>query len=240
MSQLIISLSLSIMYTHLFFDLDHTLWDFDRNSAETLQELFVSFSLGEKLDCTVEEFTIVYSEVIKEMWALYDQKLIDKDTLRHTRFDRVFARFGFQDKQLSLQINEEYLSICPRKPHLIKHAQELLEYLAPKYPMSLLTNGFKESQQLKIHHSGLKPFFTSVVTSECSGFSKPDERMFHYALEKAKAKPEHCLMIGDNPFSDIEGARRVRIDQVFFNPSGAEKTTATFEIGCLSELKKML
>ena len=227
-------------YKHLFFDLDHTLWDFERNSAETLKQLYDEFDLCNKLNCSSDEFIRAYARIIREMWDLYDRKKIDKTTLRNTRFTRVFKLFDVQDNKLAAEVNEEYLKICPRKPHLIPNALNVLQYLTPKYSMSLVTNGFKESQFLKIKHAGLTHFFQHIITSECSGHSKPDERMFFYALKKANVDPKDCLMIGDNAFSDIEGAKRVKMDQVYFNPRGEHKVEATFNINSLHLLKEIL
>jgi putative hydrolase of the HAD superfamily len=127
------------------------------------------------------------------------------------------------------------------KPHLFPHSKEILDYLRKSYRVHLITNGFDESQAKKMRSSGLTDYFELVVTSETTGYKKPDPRIFHYALEQLNTVPSACLMIGDNPNSDILGAQRADIDQVYFNPEGkASPIEATYEIRHLQELEQLL
>ena len=80
-----------------------------------------------------------------------------------------------------------------------------------------------------------------MITSERSGYKKPDERMFRFSLEAAGAIPKKSLMIGDSLEADILGAQNVGIDQVYFNPEEkSHSTILTYEIKSLAELKNFL
>lgn len=228
-------------YKHIIFDLDHTLWDFDKNSAETLGELFEHHSLQDKLNTDLESFIEYYKEINKQLWHLYNQHLISKEDLRIKRFQMLFEHFNYFDASLALTLDQEYISICPEKPHLIKGTIPLLEVLSQKYTLHLLTNGFKETQERKIKACGIEHFFQHMVTSECSGYNKPHRKMFSYILNKANAHYKECIMIGDNLKTDIQGAKNVGMDHVFFNPHRANhKFKTTHEIIHLEELLTFL
>lgn len=230
-------------YKHLLFDLDHTLWDFEKNSEETLFTLFHSYNLAEfkKFDCN--SFYRKYKFVNHLLWDLYNKGKISQQELREQRFVRTLTGLGLKPEEVPQGISEDYTTLCPTKTAVFPYTHEVLGYLQPKYGLHIITNGFKEIQAIKMTASNLHGYFKEVVTSECCGYKKPDKRMFEHALERINVKPEDCLMIGDNLECDIDGARAAGIDQVYFNP---EKSTRklrpkpTFEIHCLSELQAIL
>lgn len=224
-------------YTHLFFDLDHTLWDFDKNSEETLTELFFELELDRLLCIKVASFLKSYAKVNRNMWSSYNSKNITKDQMREQRFSLVFRDFGIVNTELALQVNDEYLKRCPTKPHLLPGTIELLEHVSDNYSCHVITNGFEETQHRKLSHSGLSKYFEKVFTSESTGFTKPDRRIFHRALDDTGASPANTLMIGDNLSTDIRGAKSMKIDQVYCNFNGYfHKQSPTFEVQNLSEL----
>lgn len=231
------------MYQHIFFDLDHTLWDFERNSREALSELFQDFQLVSLAPgLSLEDFLAVYYEVNEELWRLYNQGQIDQLELRHTRFQIVLSKLGVPKEKIPYRdLAEAYLEITPRKGYLVPYTLEVLEYLKDKYPLHIITNGFADVQDIKLDSSGLSSYFDWVVTSANAGYKKPDKRIFDFALEKTRSQAQDCLMIGDNLETDILGARLSGIDHVFFNP---KKNTHTediqIEIDCLSQLMNIL
>lgn len=232
------------MYKHLFFDLDHTLWDFDRNSNETLAEMHEHFALQETV--SVEHFTKTFLQVNVTLWEQHNANAIDQQTLRLTRFPRVFEAMGVAMPADSETLSDMYLSIMPRKPHVLPYAIEILDYLKPKYPLHIITNGFPEIQDLKLASAGITEYFDLVITSAEAGCRKPDKEMFEYTMRRLGIAPQDCLMIGDNWAADIEGARNAGIDQVFFNPnldrivSAPSPNSQTFYIQSLKELKEIL
>lgn len=227
-------------YKHLFFDLDRTLWDFDTNSKEAIADLFTRHLLKQKLKTNFEEFYNEYLSVNHELWSLYRMEKIDKDELRLQRFHQTFRHFNYNNPQLALTFNDDYVSLCSSKSNLIPNTIEVLDYLKPNYTLHVITNGFIEAQEVKIQNSGLHYYFKEVVVSDGLGVKKPDSKIFHYALESAGATAEESLMIGDDYGPDIMGAKAVGMDQVFFTKKRKKDQPATFTITNLLELKEIL
>ncbi len=230
-------------YTHILFDLDHTLWDFEKNSEETLYTLYNEFGLANhnKFDC--DSFYRKYKFVNTLLWDQYNKGKINQKELRESRFVKTLTGLGLEPHEVPAGISEAYTDICPTKTAVFPHAHELLTYLQPKYGLHIITNGFKDVQFIKMNASNLHGYFQEVVTSECCGHKKPDKRIFEHALERIKVKPEACLMVGDNLECDVEGARAAGIDQVYFNPEKVKakhRPKPTYEINCLSELYQIL
>lgn len=228
-------------YQHLFFDLDHTLWDYDRNVTESLTELYQIYSLQNLGIPTFEKFFEAFHHINFQLWDWYNVGKIDKHNLRKERFPRIFAHAGGNAEAIPAEFEEDFMSRTSSKPHVFPHSKEILTYLREKYRVHVITNGFIESQAKKMQSSGLDGFFELIVTSETTGYKKPDPRIFHYAMTQLSTSPEHCLMIGDNPSSDILGAQRAEIDQVYFNPDGKSiELKPTYTISHLRELEDLL
>ncbi|MEP0711655.1 YjjG family noncanonical pyrimidine nucleotidase [Algoriphagus sp.] len=228
-------------YQHLFFDLDHTLWDYDRNVQESLSELFIHYKLEELGLASSQHFIDSFYAVNFKLWAAYDKGELQKEELRTTRFPRIFAHAGILNPVIPEEFEGDFMHRTSSKPHLFPHTIEILNYLKPKYRLHVITNGFDESQAKKMKSSGLNDYFELVITSETTGHKKPDPRIFQHALEQAGATKENSLMIGDNPNSDIKGAHGAGIDQVFFNPLGKEiDLIPTYAITHLRELESIL
>lgn len=228
-------------YQHLFFDLDHTLWDYDRNVTESLSELYQIYELRELGIPTFEKFFEAFHAVNFQLWDWYNVGKIDKYNLRKERFPRIFTHAGGRANAIPREFEEDFMHRTSSKSHVFPYSKEILTYLQEKYRIHVITNGFNESQAKKMKSSGLDVFFELVVTSETTGHKKPDPRIFHYALDQLQTHPKQCLMIGDNPNSDILGAQRAEIDQVLFNPEGKKyELQATYEIRHLKELEELL
>lgn len=222
----------------IFFDLDHTIWDFDRNAEETLDDLYFKYGFDQLFDNKSSQlFIATYTENNHRLWALYHHNKIDKPTLRKLRFDDTFRQLGVDPVLFPKDFEEEYLAICPTKPHLFPYAIETLEYLRQKYNLHLISNGFKEACEKKIACSNLSPYFNTVTISEVFGVNKPDPRIFDHALHQGKAKKEESIMIGDNIDADVRGALRFGMDAIFFNP--LEKETPQDIDHKISNLKEL-
>ena len=227
-------------YKHLFFDLDHTLWDFDANCSETLQELHGVYGL-EKYQIRLEDFIEKYKLINNRMWYDYNRGKISKEEIRDTRFELTFEELGVERSLTPPTLNKDFINICPTKANLFPFAHEVLSYLGQKYTLHIITNGFRETQDVKITTTKLDMYFQEIINSELCGYLKPDKRIFEYAILKNKAHARDCLMIGDDLYTDVHGARNAGLDQVFFNPKELEhEEEVTYEIKCLSELKKIL
>jgi putative hydrolase of the HAD superfamily len=205
-------------YKHLFFDLDNTLWDFDRNAYETFNEIYQNYLLEQKKITSIDAFIQVYTVHNTRLWDLYRNSLISKEELRDTRFLITLKEFGIDDQELAAKISEEYIYRSPRKGYLYPGTIETLEQLKNDFQLHIITNGFEEIQKVKLAFAGLDKYFKCLITSEQAESKKPDAGIFHYALNQAGACAEESLMIGDDLDVDIIGASAVGMDTIYFDP----------------------
>ena len=229
-------------YKDLFFDLDHTLWDFETNSKETIQELYTTHRLAELGIVDFDGFYSTYSAHNHRLWDRYTKGFIKQEELRWKRVYLSLLDFKVANEALAKEMSLAYLEILPNKKHLFPYTIEILEYLKQKeYKMHLITNGFESVQFKKIKNSGLQDYFIEVITSEASNSLKPQKEIFEYALKNAKASVEKSIMIGDNEFADIQGGINMGMDTVFVNHIQAIPTIpATYTITHLKELETIL
>jgi len=228
-------------YKHLFFDLDHTIWDFDKNAEETLNELYHTYKLRDLGLHSPDRFIEVYTQNNHQLWAEYHLGKITKQKLRETRFSKTFIDLGLSPQHIPQQFEDDYVSICPTKTNLFPKAHETLGYLKEKYSLHLISNGFKESTELKVSNNGLNEYFENVVISEIVGFNKPDKAIFNHALNLANAGISESIMIGDSLEADVRGAQDYGMKAIYFNPEKKEKPEdVEQEIACLSELMILL
>jgi len=228
-------------YKHLFFDLDHTLWDFDTNSQVVLREIFIEFKLADYGIPSYEVFHTAYLQINAQYWAKFHHGLLTKDQLRIGRFVETLRRFKVFDIPLATRISSCYTERSPFQTALFPEAIETLEHLSAKYEMHIITNGFEEIQGIKIKQSSLERYFKHIFISESVGHQKPEKEIFIHAMQVTGASVAESLMIGDNMQTDIAGARAVGMDQVFFNPHRLKtREKATYEITHLAELKNII
>lgn len=199
---------------HVFFDLDHTLWDFDKNSELCFQQIFKEQSI--RLDFNL--FLKTYIPINFNYWKLFREEKISKEKLRYGRLKDTFDTLNYQISDVVIdKVSEDYISYLSNYNNLISGAIELLEYLNKKYQLHIITNGFKEVQHLKLQKSGLMKYFNTVVTSECVGVKKPNAKIFEFALTKSNAQPVDSIMIGDSYEADVLGALNAGILPVYLN-----------------------
>jgi putative hydrolase of the HAD superfamily len=208
-------------YTHLFFDLDNTLWDFEKNSYYAMKETFLKFRFGEQ-KIEFQLFFETYKKHNRRLWQEYRDGNIHKNELKRLRFQQTLNDLSIA-KVDPVEMNAFYLSEMPKQTHLVPGAIRLLEYLKSKgYLLFIITNGFREVQHQKLEFSGLKPYFNKVFISEDVKAPKPSKEIFEYAIKSANARKKTSLMIGDDPDVDIMGALNFGIDAVLFD-SGAHQ-----------------
>lgn len=229
------------LYKHLFFDLDHTIWDFDRNAEEALQELFVLHELEALGINSVQLFIETYTRNNHELWAQYHLGHITKDTLRELRFSKTFIDLGMQAEIIPAGFEDAYVQLCPTKTNLFPHAHETLDYLQSKYTLHLISNGFKEATERKISGTGLARYFDNIIISEVVGVNKPNKAIFEHALNLAGATKSGSLMIGDSLEADVYGALNFGMDAIYFNPlKQAKPNDIPVQIHSLDELTRLL
>lgn len=231
----------AIMYKHIFFDLDHTLWDFDTNARDTLHTLHQQYSLEQR---GIQDFNLFYRSYLghnERLWEKYRNGLIKQQDLRFKRMWLTLLDFKLADEQLAKLISEQFLELLPTRTSLFPYTIEILNYLKEKgYEMHLITNGFDTVQHNKLNSSGLKLFFKEIITSECSNCLKPQKEIFEYAFNRCGATPCESIMIGDSYEADIVGAMNAGIDQVHVNYSRiSTPLKPTYTIYELKELEQI-
>ncbi len=224
----------------LFFDLDHTLWDYDRNARKVLSDLYLHFELHRIMPHGLERFLDMYFKVNESLWNAFNQGRIAKEVIRNDRFERVMAKCGADGYHRCAEMSDYFVYHCPRQSGLMAGAKMTLNYLSKKYHMSIITNGFDEVQEIKMKASGLDQYFEHVITSETIGIKKPHAAIFQHALKCAGVSGELALMVGDNPNTDIIGAENAGITPLLYNPTGRIKSTCELEISHLQELMTLL
>jgi putative hydrolase of the HAD superfamily len=229
-------------YQHIFFDLDHTLWDFETNSGLTIEKLYHEFALDTQGISSLTDFFNSYTTHNNRLWKRYTQGFIKQDELRWKRMWFSLLDFKIADEALAKKLSAAYLDELPNRAALFPHTMETLQYLQSKdYQLYIITNGFEEVQLRKLAYSQLAPFFKEVVTSQKAQLVKPDAAIFAYTMQLAQALPEQCIMIGDNQEADIQGGINAGIDTVWVNHTQATATVpATYTITGLDQLLNIL
>jgi len=208
-------------YTHLFFDLDNTLWDFNANSYDALYLALKKMDLLEKIGAYDSYFSI-YHKVNERLWDLYKDNKITKNVLRGLRFEESLELNNTPMPGIGDALNDVYLEEMPKQLKLVPGALVVLDFLHHRYRMSIITNGFREVQGDKLLQSGLKKYFDKVFISEEVGAQKPHRKIFEHAVKSMNALKKKSLMIGDSWDADIIGARQFGMDQVYYCPEPEE------------------
>lgn len=228
-------------YKHLFFDLDHTLWDFDTASELTWKALYEQYGLKEKGIEDFAAFFKVYNGHNDRMWERFRNGHMKREELRWKRIWHTFLDFRLYDTALAHELSAAYLELLPTQAVLMPAAAELLEHCKGRYTLHLITNGFEKTQRQKLQHAGIEGYFTEIITSEKSGSMKPHKEIFEYALTTTGAACPDCLMIGDALDIDVLGAMRVGMDCVYYNPRKLPHgQRPTYEVAHLEELMKIV
>ena len=228
-----------MIYKHLFFDLDHTLWDFEANAKETLFELHDMHALHERGVHDFDFFFSRYSYHNEKLWDRYTKGFIKQEDLRWKRVWLTLLDFKIADEPLAKEMSVQFLEQLPNRKNLFPYTIEILNYLTQKnYVLNLITNGFENIQHSKLRYSNLTNYFNEVITSEKAGSLKPNKEIFEYALRVAQANIEDSIMIGDNIEADIKGAMSAGLDTIFVNHLKIETDTKpTYTIHHLKELE---
>jgi putative hydrolase of the HAD superfamily len=221
---------------HIFFDLDHTLWDFDANSEQAFEVIFKE--LFAELNTTA--FLAHYIPINQACWKLYQEDKITHETLRYQRLKQSFdaLNVSVSDGQIDY-ISEAYINLLPEFNQLFEHTHETLSYLQQRYDLHIITNGFAEVQFKKMTRSNLSPYFKTVTNSEQAGAKKPNPIIFEHALNVAKANKQQSIMVGDSIEADIIGATDFGMQAIFFNPNQLQTPLDVVQITNLAELKKL-
>ena len=218
---------------HVFFDLDHTLWDFEKNSELAFREVFKN----QKITLQIEDFLEVYKPINFKYWELYRNNSVSKEALRYGRLKDSFDFLKFETEDATInKIAHEYIECLPKNNHLLEGSIDLLDLFREKYRLHIITNGFEEVQQRKMKSSGIHEYFETITTSEEAGVKKPHPQIFQTALEKSGALAEKSVMIGDNLEADIIGAHKFGLHVIYLNPEASPYEGQFAQVQKLKEL----
>ncbi|MFN3754591.1 YjjG family noncanonical pyrimidine nucleotidase [Flavobacterium sp.] len=223
--------------TDIFFDLDHTLWDFDRNSVLAFDKIFKVHHPSINTD----EFIEIYAPINQACWKLYQVDKITHEELRYQRLKQSFdaMSYAISDEAID-KISHDYIAFLPDNNQLFEGAIEVLDYLSPKYNLHIITNGFAEVQYKKINNSGLGNYFKTITNSEMAGVKKPHRNIFEFALSLAKTNKENAIMIGDCIDADVRGAIDFGMQAILFDEKNFHNIPEVLTINRLVELKNIL
>ncbi|EKU88328.1 YjjG family noncanonical pyrimidine nucleotidase [Bacteroides oleiciplenus] len=230
-----------MQYKNLFFDLDDTLWAFSYNARDTFEEMYRKYEY-DRYFRSFQHFYELYERRNVELWAEYADGKVTKDELNRQRFLYPLEAVGEGDAALAKAFSEDFFAVIPTKSRLMPHAREVLEYLAPKYNLYILSNGFQELQCHKMRSAGIDRYFKKVVLSDDIGVLKPWPEIFHFAMSATQSELRESLMVGDSWENDIAGARGVGMHQVYYNVTGRSEFPfkPTYQITDLKELLQLL
>lgn len=221
---------------HIFFDLDHTLWDFDKNSGLTFEKIFEIH----EVDVSLEKFLNVYEPINFKYWKLYREEKVTKQELRYGRLKDTFNEIDISlSDQLIDNLSEDYIVYLSSFNYVFDSTYDVLDYLNAKYELHIITNGFEEAQEKKMKASNLRKYFNTVTNSEMVGVKKPNPKIFNFAMDLANAKPEHSVMIGDSLEADIKGAIDVGMQALYFDYKNLDYNDSYQRITHLSALKDL-
>lgn len=217
---------------HIFFDLDHTLWDFDKNSQLTFQQIFKE----QNIQLKVVDFLEVYMPINLDYWRLYREDKISKEYLRLNRLKDSFTavNYNISDDLINI-ISKDYITYLPNHNHLFEGTIEILEYLHKKYKLHIITNGFEEVQNLKLQKSGIIKYFKEIITSESIGVKKPNPKIFEHALKKVNTVAHNSVMIGDSYEADVLGALKSNMLAIHFTNNIKQESGVL----CIDKLMKL-
>ncbi len=223
---------------HIFFDLDHTLWDFEKNSALAFEKIFQELNFN--IDS--QEFMDIYNPINAAYWKLYERNEIDQEALRVNRLKDAFEAINFSITLEEINaISHLFIEYLTSNNHLIDGTIETLDYLKNNYKLHIITNGFSFVQEVKLQKSNLANYFITITNSELAGHKKPHQNIFQYALSLANASKKQSIMIGDSIEADVLGAMNFGIKAVFFNPENERVSNSEIiQIQKLTQLKNIL
>lgn len=223
--------------TDIFFDLDHTLWDFEKNSALTFKKILAESNIPVDSD----RFLEIYVPINLEYWRLFREDKISKSELRYQRLSKTFAQLevAVSDEMID-HLSEQYIRYLSTFNYLFEYTEELLENLQKDYKLHIITNGFREVQRKKIKASGIYNYFKHIVDSESVDVKKPNPKIFSYALELANVAPENALMIGDSFEADIKGALALNMHAIHVDFDKKHDHSLCPIVYHLTEIEKIL
>ena len=229
-------------YIHIFFDLDHTLWDFETNAYLTMLDIYKLLHLKEMGITDFDAFFKKYSTHNHILWERYTKGLIKQEELKWKRVWLTLLEYKMGDQELAKKIANLFLEILPGKNQLFPHTIEILTYLKNNgYKLHIISNGFEKTQVSKLKNTHIFNYFDHIITSEKSNSLKPNLPIFEYAFKVTNSNKNNAVLIGDNIQADIIGAKNAGMDCIYINHiNNIKNEIATYTIFSLIELETFL
>ena len=233
-------------YKAVFLDWDDTIGDFHGAADLALAQMYEKYQL-DRYFASLDEFVGLYKPHNLELWAKYGEDKVTKEYLSLDRFLFPLMHGSLypngetaQVIRLAMTMSDDFLALTTAHFSLLPGAEEIVRYLAEKYPLTIVTNGFVEVQYEKFDKSGLKNYFSHIVLSEEVGCQKPNPRIFEEALRLNGLSADEVVMVGDSWYSDIQGAINAGIDQIWVTDHLSDDCAPTYTVKSLEEIKSIL
>lgn len=229
-------------YKAIFLDWDDTIGDWANAARKALRDIYTTYHL-EALYPTYEDYISAYEPYNLQLWGMYGRNEVTKERLQFERFYRPIEQLKTESQEekerMAHEMGRVFLELTNKYFSVLPDADRIIRLLAAKYPLTIISNGFKEVQHYKFEHSGLQDYFVHRIISEEVGINKPQPEIFRIALERNNVQAEDAVMIGDSYTSDIEGAKAAGIDQIWLH-EGETTQTATYIVPRLADVLEIL
>lgn len=225
-------------YEIILFDADDTLFDFKKSEKEAFRNTILEFNIQYDENYHLR----IYQEVNTAIWKELEAGLITQEKLKVERFKRLSdsLKVNFDENEFATA----YMKHLANGSFLFEESLELVKSLHKNYRLAIISNGLKDVQNKRIRKSIISEYFEEIVISEEVKVSKPDPKIFEYALNNMKhTNKNKVLIVGDSLTSDIQGGINFGIDTCWYNPNRIENKTViipTYEISNFNELKHIL
>lgn len=188
----------------IYFDLDDTLLDHKKAEQKGLADVYQHFDVF--TDISLKTLLNVYHLINKGLWEEYGKGEIDRFILQRRRFEETLSRLGI-DTALLEQIGNAYMDNYRNHWEWIDGAKNAFDSIRAKYPVGIITNGFAETQWMKIDQFGFRETASQIVISEEIGVMKPHPKIFDYSTQLVGVERSEILYVGDSLTSDVMGGK---------------------------------
>lgn len=221
----------------LLLDVDNTLMDFHECARQAMHIT----ALEQEISFPADIFE-VFTQINNGLWLEIEKGTLTVDQLHQVRWNRIFEAIGI--KRDGVAFEQGFLKNLAQGDATVEGAQELLEYLAPKYTLCIASNAPYFQQTSRLKNAGLLHYFEKLFISETIGFSKPKKEFFDACMKELPGiKKEEIMMIGDSLTADIAGASAYGLATCWFNfgKSPREKgAVADHIVDSLLEIRNIL
>lgn len=211
----------------IYFDLDDTLLDHKKAEHAGLRDVHRHFK--EFSDIPEDTLLTTYHHINKGLWEEYGKGEIDRHILHRRRFEETFIDIGI-DKALYEEAGKVYLDFYRNHWEWIDEAKEAYVKIADSYKVGIITNGFAETQRLKIAQFEFELTASQIVISEDVGVMKPHPKIFEHATDLAGVAKDEILYVGDSLTSDVIGSARAGWNVAWFTQNPTEEGKALADL----------